>query len=149
MLGATVVTERLGELGELRLYRRPGPPEHVAVEILRDADGRAWTLRAPWQSRAILRHLLADSVRRLTSSGHAADDYSDFTRLGRALLAPGDELLSLFLEQDGARAFAIWRRELLHSGEWSWTIDLVVVPDGLALTLCQRVLAAMDRLEGR
>ena len=149
MLDAWVVTERLGEFGELRLYRRAGPPEHLAVEVLREADGRAWTLRAPWEVRAVVRHLLADSVRRLASSGHSTDDRGGLAQLGRVLLAPGQELLSLFFEQDGQRAFALWRRELLRCGEWGWTIDLVVVPDRLAVVLCQRVLSALDRLERR
>ena len=147
MLDARVVAERIGDFGELRLYRRVGPPEHLAIEVLRDADGRAWTLRTPWVARPILRYVLADSVRRLAASGRSTDDRGGMAQLGRALLAPGDELLTLFLEQDGERAFAVWRRELLRCGEWGWTIDLVVVPDKLAAVLCQRILSTLDRLE--
>ena len=34
-----VVRERLGDHGELRAYRRPGPPEHLALEEIRPSIG--------------------------------------------------------------------------------------------------------------
>ena len=69
---AAVIAERLDELGELRIYRRAGPPEHVAIEILRDSDGRAWTLRVPWTRRASLRELLADAQAPARGAGRGA-----------------------------------------------------------------------------
>lgn len=147
MRDASVICERLGELGELRLYRRHGPPEHLAVEILRDEDGRAWTLRVPWSQRGPFRHLLSDSVWRLASASRPAADREGIAQLCRAVLGQGDEILSLFMESGPDRAFALWRRELLQRGDWSWTLDVVVVPDDLAVTLCNRVIVALDQLE--
>ena len=138
--------EQLGELGELRAYHRPGPPEHVAFEVLREADGRAWTLRVPWQARAVVRHLLADALRIFGEGASLAFDEQGCAELARGLLADGDELAAVMLRQEGERAFAVWRRELTRQG-WSWTLDLVLVPEVLATPLCTRMLAGLDRLD--
>src|SRR4051812_28176571 len=137
--------ERLGELGDLRVYYRPGPPEHVAFEVLREADGRAWTLRVPWQARAVVRHLLADALRIFGEGASLAFDEQGCAELARGLLADGDELAAVMLRQEGERAFAVWRREQTRQG-WSWTLDLVLVPEVLGAPLCTRMLAGLDRL---
>jgi hypothetical protein len=138
--------ERLGELGDLRVYYRPGPPEHVAFEVLRETDGRAWTLRVPWQARAVVRHLLADALRIFGEGASLAFDEQGCAELARGLLADGDELAAVMLRQEGERAFAVWRREQTRQG-WSWTLDLVLVPEVLATPLCTRMLAGLDRLD--
>src|SRR3954468_15362316 len=136
--------EQLGEPGELRVYHRPGPPEHVAFEVLRETDGRAWTLRVPWQARAVVRHLLADALRIFGEGASLAFDEEGCAELARGLLADGDELAAVMLRQEGERAFAVWRRELTRQG-WSWTLDLVLVPEGLAGPLCPRMLVRLHR----
>lgn len=147
MNDGSVICERLGALGELRLYRRSGPPDHLAVEILRDLDGHAWTLRVPWSQRGPFRHLLSDSVWRLASASRPAADGDGIAQLCRSVLGQGDEVLSLFMEQGDERVFALWRRELLRRGDWSWTLDMVIVPDDLAVPLCQRLIVSLDQME--
>ena len=51
----------------------------------------------------------------------------------------------MLIAQGDERAFALWRREQLHSG-WSWTIDVVVVPLELARRVCGLVQQVVDRL---
>lgn len=143
---AAFFQERLGELGDLRVYRRPGPPEHVAFEVLREADGRAWTLRVPWRARAAVRHLLADALRILNEGASLVFDEQGCAELARGLLADGDELAAVMLRQEEERAFAVWRRELTRQG-WSWTLDVVLVPEALAAPLCTRMLATLERLD--
>lgn len=149
--GATTAAVIFGRLpdghGELRTYRRPGPPEHLAFEVLREADGRAWTLRVPWPARAALRRLLGDARRALAGDQAPAFDDQGCAELAQATLGPGDGLLAVLLRQGDERAFALWRRELGPRG-WGWTLDVVVVPDGLAAELAALMLAALDRLEG-
>jgi hypothetical protein len=146
---AAVIAERLDELGELRIYRRAGPPEHVAIEILRDSDGRAWTLRVPWTRRASLRELLADAQLRLEEPDEElAFDEQGCAELGKTQLAPDDEVLAVILEQGEDHAFALWRRELTRQG-WSWTLDVVIAPRALAGTLCARLLAGLEQLDQR
>src|SRR3954451_3897551 len=123
------------QLGELRAYHRPGPPEHVAFEVLREADGRAWTLRVPWQARAVVRHLLADALRILGEGASLAFDEQGCAELACGLLADGDELAAVMLRQEGERAFAVWRREQTRQG-WIWTLALVLVKAALADILC-------------
>jgi hypothetical protein len=144
---AAVICERLCDHGELRIYRRPGPPEHIAFEILREADGRAWTLRVPWEARSPFRDLLGEARE------HLADDTADFdargcAELAKADLGGGEELVAVLLEQGGERAFAIWRREMARLG-WNWTLDVVVVPTGLAGAACGLMLGGLDRLDDR
>jgi hypothetical protein len=140
--------ERLGELGELRAYRRPGPPEHVAFEVLRESDGRAWTLRVPWGGREALRRLLAAAGERLGPDAPPPDFGEDgCAELAAEEAAAGVQLLAVLLRQDEERAFAVWRREPTRQGGWTWTLDVVVVPGPLAVTLCQRMLADLDRLD--
>lgn len=139
--------ERLGELGELRAYRRPGPPEHVAFEVLREADGRAWTLRVPWEGREALRRLLEAAPARLGSDEPPLDFGGEgCAELAREPLAAGVEVLAVLLSQGDERAFAVWRREMGRQG-WGWTLDVVVVPEALAATLCERMLADLGRLD--
>lgn len=150
---AEIICERLGGHGELRTYRRPGPPEHVAFEILREADGRAWTLRVPWETRSPFRDLLGAARERLTSAGDDASTAPDFdeqgcAELAKTHLAGGEEILAVLLEQGDERAFALWRREPTRQG-WNWTLDVVVVPAGLATVACDLMLAALDRLDAR
>ena len=125
---AAVICERLGDHGELRTYRRPGPPEHVAFEILREADGRAWTLRVPWEARSPFRDLLGEARERLTD-GDLDFDEQGCAELAKADLRAGEELVAVLLEQGAERAFAVWRRELARHG-WNWTLDVDVVPAG-------------------
>jgi hypothetical protein len=140
--------ERLGELGELRAYRRPGPPEHVAFEVLRESDGRAWTLRVPWEGRQALRRLLAAAGDRLGPDAPPPDFGEDgCAELAAEEAAAGVQLVAVLLRQDEERAFAVWRREPTRQGGWSWTLDVVVVPGPLARTLCERMLADLDRLD--
>ena len=141
-----VVCEPLGALGELRAYRRPGPPDHLAFEILREADGRAWTLRLPWEQRAIVRHLTADTLPRLHEPESFAFNDQGCAEIARAVLSAQDEVATIVLEQAGEHAFAVWRRELSRKG-WSWTLDVVVVPLALADLLCKRMVTGLDRLE--
>ncbi|HEX8374963.1 MAG TPA: hypothetical protein VF606_07270 [Geminicoccaceae bacterium] len=145
---AAVICERLGDHGELRAYRRPGPPEHIAFEILREADGRAWTLRVPWEARSRFRDLLGEARERL-GGGEAAPDFDEqgCAELAKADLGAGEELVAVLLEQGGDRAFAVWRRELAKQG-WNWTLDVVVAPAGLAAAACGLMLADLDRLDG-
>jgi hypothetical protein len=144
--GATIC-ERLGDLGELRLYLRPGPPQHLAVEVLREEDGRAWTLRVPWPRRGVLRQLLGDSVWKLTSGGRPAVLPGGHAVLARGALVTGDEVVATLLEEGEEIAFALWRRELSRRGEWVWTLDVVVVPEALAIELCRQVMTGLERLE--
>ena len=147
---AAVIAERLGELGELRIYCRPGPPEHLAIEILRESDGRAWTLRVPWTGRALLRQLLLEVQRHLEPAGEEELPFDEegCAELAKALLAPADELVGVMLQQDDEHAFALWRRELTRRG-WSWTLDVVVTPRSLAQALCTRLLAGLEELDQR
>src|SRR3954463_572077 len=91
--------ERLGELGDLRFYHRPGPPEHVAFEVLREADGRAWTLRVPWQARGGGRGLVGGAPRVFGGGASLAFDEQGCAELARGLLADGDELAAVMLRQ--------------------------------------------------
>ena len=147
---AAIIAERLDELGELRIYRRAGPPEHMAIEILRDSDGRAWTLRVPWARRASLRELLAEIQAQLDDPGDDGLTFDDqgCAELGKTELAPDDEVLAVILQQGEDHAFALWRRELTRQG-WSWTLDVVVAPKALAGPLCSRLLAALEQLDQR
>lgn len=147
---AAVIAERLDELGELRIYRRPGPPEHLALEILRDVDGRSWTLRVPWTRREPFRKLLAEVQARLEQAGEdePAFDEQGCAELAKSQLAPDDEVAAVVLRQEEEYAFALWRRELTREG-WSWTLDVVITPRALAGTLCARLLAGIELLDQR
>lgn len=141
-----LVSEPLDAIGELRLYRRSGPPEHLAIEFLRESDGRAWNLRLPWSQRGTLRHLLADALWKLSAGGRPTMEPQGYALLARSLIAQGDEVVAVILEEEGDRAFALWRREITRRGEWSWTLDLVVVPEPLGPTLCQRILNGLEQM---
>lgn len=146
---AAIICERLGDHGELRTYRRPGPPEHIAFEILREVDGRAWTLRVPWEVRSSFRDLLGDARERLLAEDGLPDfDEQGCAELAKTHLGGGEEILAVLLEQGGERAFAVWRRETTRHG-WNWTLDVVVVPAGLAATVCGLMLAGLDRHDAR
>jgi len=143
---AAVICERLDDHGELRTYRRPGPPEHIAFEILREADGRAWTLRVPWEARSPFRDLLDEARERLADDDGRDFDEQGCAELAKADLGAGEQLVAVLLEQGDERAFAVWRRELARHG-WNWTLDVVVVPAGLAAAACGLMLGGLDRLD--
>jgi hypothetical protein len=140
-----VVQERLEGLGELRIYRRPGPPEHAAFEVLRASDGRAWTLRAPWTARETLTTLLTSARDRLDAEEPPVFDNEGCAEIARAALGADDEILVVLLQQGEEKALAVWRRERARSG-WSWTLDVVVVPERLGGELCRRLLEGLERL---
>lgn len=143
---AAFFQDDLTGLGQLRVYRRPGPPEHAACEVLRETDGRAWTLRVPWGARTVLRHLLADALRFLVEGIDPEFDERGCAELARGLLAADDELVAVMLAQGDERAFAVWRRELTRQG-WAWTLDVVVAPGAMAPDLCVRMLAGLEHLD--
>ncbi len=147
-VAAAVICERLDDHGELRTYRRPGPPEHIAFEILREADGRAWTLRVPWEARSPFRDLLGEARERLADDDGRDFDEQGCAELAKADLGAGEQLVAVLLEQGDERAFAVWRRELARHG-WNWTLDVVVVPAGLAAADCGLMLGGLDRLDGQ
>ena len=139
---AAVICERLDDHGELRTYRRPGPPEHIAFEILREADGRAWTLRVPWEARSPFRDLVGEARERLADDDGRDFDEQGCAELAKADLGAGEQLVAVLLEQGDERAFAVWRRELARHG-WNWTLDVVVVPAGLAVA-ARQALTGLD-----
>ena len=145
MHGTSLIRERLGVHGELRVQRRPGPPEHLAFEVLREADGRAWTLRVPRAAGPELRRLLAAAAARLGQGTEPAFDERGCALLARVALAADDELAAVLLAEGEERAFALWRRGLTRQG-WAWTPEVVVVPGALAPAFLARVAAALERL---
>jgi O-antigen ligase len=68
--------------------------------------------------------------------------------LARVPLSRDAELLAVILRQADELAFAIWRRELVF-GEWTWTADVIVVPEPLAANLCDGLTSALDGLKIR
>lgn len=150
-----IIHDSLGDHGELRVYRRPGPPEHAAFEVLRASDGRAWTLRVPWTGLSAVRRLLGETAERLGGAACGEDDdgepprievdQPDCAGLARAELGAGDELVAVVLSRGEERALALWRRERTRHG-WGWTPDVVVVPAEIAVRLCERMLVGLQRL---
>ena len=138
--------EQLGELGELRsttgrarpstsrsrcCARRTGAPGRYGCPGRRGRwCGTCWRTRCGF----------------FGEGASLAFDEQGCAELARGLLADGDELAAVMLRQEGERAFAVWRRELTRQG-WSWTLDLVLVPEVLAAPLCTRMLAGLDRLD--
>jgi hypothetical protein len=142
MVSQVIACERLGEHGELRGFVRDGPPQHLAFEIFRDADGRAWTLRVPLADHARLERLTTVAAARLARGGAPALAEDGTATLARETLSNGDEVVALVLEQDGERVFALWRREPARDG-WSWTLDAVFVPEALAEASCAVIRRAL------
>jgi hypothetical protein len=136
---------RLGGLGELRSFLRPGPPAHLAFEILQDGDGRAWTLRVPLDGAESLRRLLGSALDRLSSGARIGFDEQGMAALANEEMGPGDEVVALALTQDDERRFALWRREMGRLG-WSWTLDALFVPFGEAPELCRLIGRSLDQL---
>lgn len=137
--------ERLGALGELRSFVRPGPPVHLAFEILQDGDGRAWTLRVPFDHAHDLRRLLDAALERMSRGSAIGFDEQGMAPLGNEEVGPGDEVVALTLSRDDERRFALWRRQRGHRG-WSWTLDALFVPLDEAATLCRLIARSLDRL---
>ncbi len=137
--------ERLGGLGELRSFVRPGPPTHLAFEILQDGDGRAWTLRVPFDRADGLRRLLDAALDRMSSGATIGFDEQGTAPLCNEEMGPGDELVALALTQDSEQRFALWRRQLGHRG-WSWTLDALFVPLDEAPELCRLIARSLDHL---
>ncbi len=137
--------ERLGELGELRSFLRPGPPVHLAFEILQDEDGRAWTLRVPADRMDSLRRLLGAALKQMSSGARITLDEQGMAALASEELDTGDEVVALVLSQDDEQRFALWRRELGSRG-WSWTLDALFVPFEEATELCRVIGRSLDQL---
>lgn len=145
MAARVLAREALAEHGELRIYQLEDGAS-LLIEVLREADGRAWQLRLPVAERAGLVRLLRETARRLRAEAPLDFDADGCALLTEILLGPDDGLAALVLAQGEERALALWRRERLREG-WSWTIDLVLVPlaHGLPLTASiEEVLARLD-----
>ena len=141
MAQGLLARETINEFGEFRAYLRTDRGE-LAFEAFREDDGRAWLLRIPLAARYALSTLLREGGPML------ADDSSDAGNarvLRQVSIGPADQLAAVLIAQGEERAFALWRREQLHSG-WSWTIDVVVVPLELARRVCGLVQQVVDRL---
>jgi hypothetical protein len=136
-----VAVEPLENYGELRCFLRDGPPRHFACEILREVDGRAWTLRVPTARLDALRALLRQAQRRMYDTEPAEFDEEGMIWLGRERLAEDEELAALFLQQETDIIFAIWKREHLPTG-WSWTLEAMFVPVAHVAAACRTLEAA-------
>jgi len=142
MVATVIACERLGDHGELRVFLRDGPPEHLALEIFRDEDGRAWTLRVPADDAGRLERVVRTAAQRLGRADPLIADADGTATLAREPLGVGGELVALVLEQDGREVFALWRREPAQGG-WSWTLDALFVPLDLAAAACAQIEAAL------
>ena len=138
--------ERIGEYGELRSFLRDGPPPQMAFEILREVDGRAWTLRVPLEARPALAGLVRQAANRLARPEQWQFDAAGLCPLASARLDAASELAALVLQEDGELRFALWRRELL-GGRWEWTLDALFVPAELGQACCVLVESALARVE--
>lgn len=132
-----LLRETLAEFGELRAYARPERQE-LMFEAFRESDGRAWLLRVPLDAAQGLGNLLREAIL-LLGDGRAGPGL-----LRQVTLGPKDALAALVLEEGAERAFALWRREQLRAG-WDWTIDVLVVPIGLARAVCALMQQAIER----
>lgn len=141
MAAAVLARETLADHGELRAYRLVDRPE-VLLEVLREADGRAWQLRVAVAERAAVARLLRAAAPALAEPAQLAFDAEGAAILAEVPLGPDQELAAVALAQDEERAFALWRRERLRDG-WSWTIELVLVPFDLGPRLCAFVDGAL------
>ena len=144
-LASVIACERLADHGELRVFLREGPPEHLAFEIFQEADGRAWTLRVPIADRVRLTRVVRAAAQRLARPEPLAVAADGTSVLAQEMLSIGDELVALVLVQEGRHAFALWRRERVRDG-WAWTLDAVFAPYELAGAVCAEIEAVLARL---
>ena len=140
-MARVVAVEPLENYGELRCFLRDGPPPHFACEVLREADGRAWTLRVPTARLDAFRALLRQAQRRMYDTAPAEFDAEGMIWLGRERLTEEEELAALFLQQEADIMFAIWKREHLPAG-WSWTLEAMFVPVTHVGAACRALEAA-------
>lgn len=142
-MAGIVAREMLQGHGELRAYDLADRSE-LLLEVLREADGRAWQLRLPLEHGAVVINLLAGATPLLGSTDAIAFGADGTALLGDAPLDAGTRLAAVALLEGEERAFALWRRERTQSG-WSWTIDLALVPMEFAVQLCTFVRGALAR----
>lgn len=142
MTASVLAREALEDHGELRAYNLVDRPE-VMLEVLREADGRAWQLRVPVEERHAVARLLHQATPALATPDQLEFDTDGTALLGEVPLGPDHGLAAIALEQGSERAFALWRRERLRGG-WSWTIDVVLVPMDLGPHLCTFVQGALE-----
>jgi hypothetical protein len=145
MQAGVLARGQLAEHGEMRAYLLADRGELV-LEVLREADGRAWQLRLPVREQAAVARLVRQVTPALAAPRTFAFDEHGAALLGQVPIGPNDQLAAVVLAQDDERAFALWRRERLRAG-WSWTIDVTLVPLAFAPELCafvQEVLAGLD-----
>ena len=144
-MARVLAVEPLEGYGELRCFLRDGPPAHFACEVLREVDGRAWTLRVPVARLGVLRALLRHARRVMKDTETAEFDAEGMFWLGRERLVEGEEIAALVLQEGDSLVFALWKREHLRTG-WSWTLDAVFVPVALAMPLCEMLDASLEAL---
>lgn len=126
MAARVLMRETIGDHGEFRAYRL-AEREEILLEVLREADGRAWQLRLPVEAQPMVIRLIDETLPRLGAPKLLAFDADGTAMLGQAPLGPGDQLAAVVLAEGDERVVALWRRERLRSG-WSWTIDVALVP---------------------
>ncbi|SNB62388.1 hypothetical protein SAMN07250955_103106 [Arboricoccus pini] len=143
MTEAILTWEKLGEYGELRTFRRSGPPWHLAIEILREVDGRAWTLRIPLDELRALMTVLRSASARLGAPSELVFDEDGTAVLTSDRLRGDRELYALVLQQNDDLIFALWTREHLRSG-WSWSLDAVFVPIDLYRSFIDLLFKAIE-----
>ncbi len=138
--------EVLPDHGELRAYRLVDRPE-LLLEVLREADGRAWQLRVPLEHGATVSSLLAGAASSLPVPESIDFDAEGTAMLGEVPLGAEERLAAVALAEGDQRAFALWRRERTRAG-WSWTIDLALVPLELGPRLCAFARGALAQAGG-
>lgn len=143
MTEAVLSWERLGDYGELRTFRRSGPPWHLAIEVLRESDGRAWTLRIPLDELRSLTTVLRSAFARLIQPGDLVFDEDGVAVITSDRLRGDRELHALVMQQGEDLIFALWMREHLRSG-WSWSLDAVFVPLDLYRPLLELLGKAIE-----
>jgi hypothetical protein len=134
MTAGVLAREMLPDHGELRAYRLVDRPE-LLLEVLREADGRAWQLRLPLEHGPVVTNLLAGATPALRSPERIAFDDDGTAVLGEVPLDAGTRLAAVALVEGEEQVFALWRRERTRAG-WSWTVDLALVPIELGPQLC-------------
>jgi hypothetical protein len=145
MQAGVLARGQLAEHGEMRAWHLVDRGELV-LEVLREADGRAWQLRLPVREHAAVARLVRQVMPALAAPRTLAFDEHGAALLGQAPIGPNDQIAAVVLAQDEERAFALWRRERLRGG-WSWTIDVTLVPLAFATELCAFVQGALSTLD--
>jgi hypothetical protein len=144
MQAGVLARGELAEHGEMRAYHLADRGELV-LEVLREADGRAWQLRLPVREQAAVARLVRQVRPALAAPRTFAFDEHGAALLGQTPIGPNDQVAAIVLAQDEERAFALWRRERLRDG-WSWTIDVTLVPLALAPEFCAFAQEALTTL---